>query len=298
MIGALATAAASIVLAVAGHGPTRILTVGYRAHDGVVRRAYVEVPSWYGPRHDPPLPLVITPHGRGVTALANLRFWGDLPARGPFILVSPDGQGRRLELYSWGDPGQIRDLARMPAVLRRDLPWLRVDRRRVYAIGGSMGGQEALLLAARYPKLLAGVVSFDAPVDLAARYEQFGLLRNGAQLRELARIEIGGPPSADPRAYALRSPLDYVRRLAFSHVPLQIWWSTRDRIVVHQASQSGLLVRRLRRINPHAPLLQFVGTWQHTAEMHWNRRLPNALRFFHLLPPRAGTVTVTVAAPQ
>src|ERR671934_1688836 len=81
----------------------RVWRISYHAHDGLVRPAYVVLPRWYGPRRDPPLPLVISPHGRGCAGLSNAVSWGDLPARGPFALVSPEGQGRRLVRYSWGD---------------------------------------------------------------------------------------------------------------------------------------------------------------------------------------------------
>jgi hypothetical protein len=264
----------------------RIVEIHYRAWDSRRRAAYVLLPRWYGPRHDPPVPLVISPHGRGVSALRNTRIWGDLPARGRFAVVNPAGQGRRLGLYSWGDPGQIADLARMPAILRRRLPWLRIDRRRVYAFGGSMGGQETLLLVARRPHLLAGAASFDADTNLAVRYLDFRSLRFGRFLRWAARREVGGTPARDPRAYAERSPVDDARAIARSGVPLQLWWSTRDRVVVDQAEQSGLLYRRVEADGPRAPVDAFVGTWAHTAEMRWNRRLPFALRLFGLLPQR------------
>ncbi len=261
----------------------RLLRIEYRAWDGRRRPAYVLLPRWYGPRRDPALPLVISPHGRGVPASRNARIWGDLPARGRFLVVNPDGQGRRLGLYSWGDPGQIDDLARMPAILRRRLPWLRIDRRRIYAVGGSMGGQETLLLVARHPRLLAGAASFDADTNLALRYRDFGRLRFGGFLQWAARLEVGGTPWRDPRAYELRSPLDFARAIARSGVPLELWWSTRDRVVVDQAEQSGLLYRRIRADEPRAPVYAFVGTWKHTAEMRWNRRLPFALRLLGLL---------------
>src|SRR5436190_3192424 len=103
----------------AGASPVRIWTIHYRAHDGLMRPAYVVLPSWYGPGDDPPLPLVISPHGRGVDARVNARVWGDLPAVGSFAVVNPEGQGRRLKLYSWGDPGQISDLAHMPDLVQR-----------------------------------------------------------------------------------------------------------------------------------------------------------------------------------
>ena len=265
----------------------RLLRIGYRAWDGHTRRAYVLLPRWYGPRRNPPLPLVISPHGRGVPARYNVRIWGDLPARGPFAVVNPEGQGRRFALYSWGDPGQIADLARMPQILHRRLPWLRIERRRIYAFGGSMGGQETLLLVARYPHLLAGAAAFDSDTNLALRYADFPRLRFGRFLQWAARREIGGPPSRDPRAYARRSPLDAARAIARSGVPLQLWWSTRDQIVVDQTRQSGLLYHRILALRPRAPVRAFVGTWAHTAEMRWFRRLPFALRLFGLLPRRA-----------
>jgi pimeloyl-ACP methyl ester carboxylesterase len=258
-------------------------TIEYRAHDGAARTAVIVLPRWYGPENDPPIPLVISPHGSGVEPAENARRWGNLPALGNFAVVNPEGQGARLELYSWGSPGEIQDLARMPRIVREALPWLRIERRHVYAIGGSMGGQETLLLAAEHPHLLAGAVSFDAPTNMAARYAAFPTLKDGHALQELARLEFGGIPRLDHEAWADRSPLFYARELAFSHLPLEIWWSTRDRIVVDQRDESGLLYRAIKKLNPHAPVTQFIGTWRHTAEMRPFRRLPAALARIGLL---------------
>jgi pimeloyl-ACP methyl ester carboxylesterase len=263
----------------------RTWVINYVAHDGRVRRAYVVLPRTAGPRHPVRVPLVISPHGRGVPAAANARLWGNLPAIGRFAVVNPGGQGRRLALYSWGDPGEIADLARMPRIVHRALPWLTVDRRRVFAFGSSMGGQETLLLVARYPQILAGAAAFDSATNLAARYEAFRFLPFGIDLQRLARIEVGGAPWADPRAWALRSPLDWARQLARSRVPLQIWWSWKDQIVVDQNQESGKLYREIKRLDPHAPVLQIVGYWRHSAEFKASRRLPLALALFGLLPP-------------
>src|SRR5581483_4854318 len=123
---------------------TRVWTIDYRSHTGRVRRAYVLLPSWYGPQRHPPIPLVISPHGRRIDGATNAKLWGDLPGLGPFAVVNPDGEGDHLDTYSWGAPGQIEDLAKMPAFVGTGLPWLNVDGRRVYALGGSMGGQETL----------------------------------------------------------------------------------------------------------------------------------------------------------
>jgi poly(3-hydroxybutyrate) depolymerase len=263
----------------------RVLEISYRAHDGLMRGAYLVLPAWYGPQRHPAIPLVISPHGRGVGARINVKRWGNLPAIGGFAVINPEGQGRRLTLFSWGDPGEIHDLARMPQIVESAVPWLRIDRHRIYAFGGSMGGQETLLLAARFPHLLAGAASFDAPTNMAARYQAFDRLRFGDRLQRLARREFGGTPSADPRAYEIRSPLDWAQRIAFSHVPLQIWWSTRDTIVDDQEHESGLLYRDIKRLNPEAPVTQYVGTWAHTTEMKRHGYLQFALAQFGLAPP-------------
>jgi pimeloyl-ACP methyl ester carboxylesterase len=267
---------------------------GYRAHNGSERSAYLVVPAWYRARHDPRLPLIISPHGRGVSGRANVRLWGDLPALGRFAVLSPDGEGG----YSWGDPGQISDLAKMPSLAQEALPWLRVEAHHVYAFGGSMGGQETLLLLAQHPRLLAGAAAFDSVADFGYQYREFPLLSCnrrclrawreplGWALQDIARKEIGGTPTSNPRGYARRSPLDYVHQIALSHVPLELWWSRNDLIVRNQREQSGELFREIRQINPKAAIEGFVGSWAHTAEMRSTARLPFALAELGLLPAR------------
>ncbi len=291
IVGAVLCAVAAVLPAAAFASPSaravRVLAISYRAHDGLARRAYLIVPAWYGPKRHPPIPLVISPHGRGVGARTNIRRWGDLPAWGGFAVINPEGQGRRLTLYSWGDPGEIRDLARMRLIAEHAVPWLHIDRHRVYAFGGSMGGQETLLLLARFPRLLAGAAAFDAPTNMAARYRAFDRLRFGDGLQKLARLEIGGTPATNPSGYETRSPLDCARKIAFAGVPLQIWWSTRDRTVSDQRHESGLLYRDIKRLSPAAPVTQFVGAWAHVTEMTAHGYLPYALSRFGLMPPRA-----------
>ncbi|HEY6068891.1 MAG TPA: hypothetical protein VIU81_09340 [Gaiellaceae bacterium] len=269
----------------------RTWRITYRAHDGLSRDALVVLPRWYGPKHDPAIPLVISPHGRGATPTENARFWGNLPALGRFAVVNPEGQGARLALYSWGSPGQISDLARMPEIVRRALPWLRIAPDAVYAVGGSMGGQETLLLVAEHPHLLAGAISFDAPTNMAARYSAFPELKWGLTLQRLARLEFGGIPRTRGDLYADRSPIYFAREIARSNVPLEIWWSRDDRVVVDQARESGLLYHAIKRLKPSAPVVEYVGWWQHTAEMRSFRRLPLALAAMGLLDfasPSAG----------
>ncbi len=262
----------------------REVSISYRAFDGRQRHAIVLLPQWYGAEHHPALPLVISPHGRGLDGRANASRWGNLPALGGgFVVVNPDGEGRHLDgRFSWGAPGQIDDLARMPELVRAALPWLRIDPRRIYAVGGSMGGEETLLLVARHPRLLAGAIAVDPVVDLARQFKSSEGSR-GATLRRLARAEVGGTPSTAPAAFAARSPITYAAAIAASGVPLQIWWTRTDQIVVHSELQSGLLVQRLRQLGTAAGLHVVVGDWRHTAVLRADRSLPAMLAGLGLL---------------
>ena len=181
----------------------------YRAHNKVLRWAVVVVPEQYGPDHpSPPLPLIISPHGRGVRARTNANLWRDLPGEGGFAVICPGGMGRRLPLHSWGWRGQIDDLARMPGILRAARPWLRLDLERVYAVGGSMGGQETLLLVGQHPALLAGAVAFDSVTDFFRRYGDFAVLGRKGSGAPGACPDGGGRYAEDESSgyrYAVRS---------------------------------------------------------------------------------------------
>jgi len=260
---------------------TRVRLIRYRAHDGVLRPAWLLFPAGYDGR---PIPLVISPHGRGVGADDNALLWGDLPGEGGFAVINPAGEGRRLHWFSWGAPGQIADLARMPAIAAAH--GVNVDRRRIYAFGGSMGGQETLLLVARHPHLLAGAAAFDPATDMARRYRDFARLRHGRELQRLARVEVGGTPRQVPQAYAARSPDHFTRQIADSGVPLQLYWSARDRVIADQRAETAALASSLVRDHVDARLWDFHGQWSHTAEMRATRRLPRALARFGLLPWR------------
>jgi poly(3-hydroxybutyrate) depolymerase len=257
--------------------------VRYRAHNRLPRPAVVIVPSEYGPGHPTPrLPLVISPHGRGVEAATNARLWRELPAAGGFAVICPGGMGRRLPLHSWGWRGQIADLARMPSIAHATLPWLRIDARKVYAVGGSMGGHETLLLLGRYPRLLAGAVAFDSVTNFYRRYSDFGLIPRTRTLQALARIEVGGTPRTNPTGYVLRSPSHWSAQIAAAGVPLQLWWSDADEIVVAQRFQSEAFYHSLRRIGPRGALEKVTGSWSHTAESYRDLQLPGAVRWLGL----------------
>lgn len=277
---------------------TRSIRITYRSHTGAIRGAIVLVPRWYGANRHPRIPLVIAPHGRGVAYAVNARRWGNLPGIGGFAVVNPAGQGDHLQKYSWGARGQIDDLARMPEIVASKIPWLRIDPARVYAFGGSMGGQETLLLAAQHPRLLAGAAAIDSLVDFPRQYRNFPRLGCtpacrkmwngpiGVGLQRLARQELGGSPRTASAEYLARSPLSYARSMAKSCLPLQIWWSRVDRVVVDSSKQSGSLFERIRTANSRAPITGYIGYWEHTRAFNPGSLLPLALAKFGLMPPQ------------
>jgi hypothetical protein len=257
---------------------TRMVRIAYRAHDGIWRKAIV-----LAPRLDPHrLPLVIAPHGRGGDAAHACSIWGDLPGYARVAIVCADDPGRTTVHYSWGDPGTIRDLARLPSIVAHALPGL-VRPNRIFAVGDSMGGQEVLLLVAAKPKLLRGAVAMDPTTDLAARYTQLGQVPNGVRdWQPLMRLEVGGTPSQVPRAYAARSPIVHVRAIASSGVPLEVWWSIRDRAVpTKPGTQSQGFIGELAEAKPRAIVCERMGWWAHG--WPWRHSVWDALRFLGIL---------------
>ena len=291
---------------------SRQITIAYRTHDGHIRNAYVLLPHGYRPGNNPAIPLVISPHGRAVDGKINTRRWGRLPTLGNFAVINPDGYGRLLPLHSWGYAGQIADLARMPEILETALPWVHVNRSKLYAAGGSMGAQETLLLAGRYPHLLAGAVAVDGPADFGLQYRNFPRLKCdraclargwgqiGLAKQRLARKEVGGTPKTAAAKFAARSPISYARTIAQSCVPVQIWWSRTDKIVLDPSRQSGRMARALRTANPYAPIDEYVGRWDHTDAMRHETDLPKMLAGLGLLPPELGSqqIPATHIAPS
>jgi poly(3-hydroxybutyrate) depolymerase len=258
-------------------------TVRYRAHDRKVRPAIVCLPAEYGPnRPTPRLPLVIAPHGRNVRPQSNAKAWGDLPARGGFVTVCPGGRGRRLDLHSWGYRGQIADLARMPSIVESTLPWVRIDASRIYAVGGSMGGQETLLLLGQYPRLLAGAVAIDSVTNFYRRYRDFALSPLTIGQQALARIEVGGTPAGNAVGYVLRSPTHWVRQVAQSGVPLSMWWSIADQVIQDQIHQSAHFYGEVRRLRRRGELESVTGFWPHS-QSFGTVQLPGAVRWLGLL---------------
>ena len=249
----------------------------------------VGTPAWYSPGRNPSLPLVVSPHARGGDPQKNARRWGNLPGERGLIVLAPALKGRVLgESRAWGYPPAIQKLVDAPAAARRALLWLRWDRERVYAAGFSMGGQESLLALARRPDLFAAVAVADSVTDFYRRWYEFPLSPLTRAEQAKATRELGGTPAQVGWLYQRRSPLQFARTVAFSGVPLQIWWNPREDTVVHQATtQSAAFVRRLRHLNPDAPVEPVVHSRPHGEVFRSSASLPEIVDFL-LAHRRAG----------
>jgi hypothetical protein len=233
----------------------------------------VGAPAWYSPTRNPRLPLVISPHARGGDPFKNAKRWGDLPGRRDFIVIAPTVRGRVFgPKRAWGYPPAITQLVRSPAVARRRLPWLRWDRDRVYAAGFSMGAQESLLMLARRPDVFAAVSVADSVTDFVRRWYEFPLSPLTRAEQAKATRELGGVPARVGWLYRRRSPSTFARTIAFSRVPVQLWWNPREDIVVHQeTTQSGRFARLLERLGaPVTPV-------RHSAPHGWTFRAGHSL---------------------
>ena len=252
--------------------PARKQTLSFRSPaDGSWQKVDVHSPSQ--PTSDP-LPLVIGLHGATWSAEQDYhwgppdlkvgyhRGWYGLAERYGVIVAQPHGHHRREEYMSFAGPEQIADIAGLPDVLAA--AGYAVDRRRVYACGLSMGGQEALVAAGRHPDLFAAVVAFNPVIDLAVLQQDMVEVdaRRGTDAAPRIANEVGGLPDAVPEAYAERSPLSYVRGLA--EVPTMIFWSDIDFIVPRQVTHHTYrLYQLVKAISPVSPICEYNHTRSH-----------------------------------
>lgn len=241
---------------ITSRGPqTTVVSSWYQAWNGRVRTLRIVHPSRQarGKR----LPLVVWLHGAGGAARCENSF-RSLPGRFGFVVACIDGQGTATRGYSYGAPGQIADVGRVPDLVRDHAPYLRIDARRVIVAGSSMGGMEALLAADRFPDLFTGVVALDAPADLRVRHTTMPALR-----RQAIEAECGGNPTIVPACYAERSPIANLRGVARSRAHLGLYWSTRDRIAGAE-DQLPAYAEAIRAVNPNRAFLIRVGDWRHS----------------------------------
>jgi pimeloyl-ACP methyl ester carboxylesterase len=261
----------------------------YRAWNGDLRRLHIVYPSGYSElRPGERLPLVIALHGAGGGANCDTSF-GKTPAHYRFVVACLEGQGAATKSFSYGAPGQIRDQLRVPTLVHLRLPHLPLDPYRVIIVGASMGGLEALLAADLDPQLFAAVVALDAPVDLAAHYQNVAP-RGEPNLKTKAMLaECGGTPELVADCYAMRSPLARMTRFGDTRIPLIMWWSSRDLIAGSEDGAPAYLAAMQTNF-PWHPIYARIGAWEHGRALwsHGHLWLRDALALATANPQRRG----------
>lgn len=215
------------------------------------------------PRHAPAagIPLLVTNHPAGMSMICTDRR-SLLAARGGYALACISGQGVVTRSFSYGSAGQIADLARAPQVIDARVPDVRIDPSRIFLVGSSMGGTEALLVALRYPDAYDRVVALDPITDLALRYLSLPLNR-----RPLLEAECGGPPAAEPLCYAVRSPVTLIATATSLPEQLQLWHSPQDPVAGEPRQAPAFAAALAARGLPG--FVERTGTWPHGAL--WDR---------------------------
>jgi polyhydroxybutyrate depolymerase len=142
----------------------------------LARSYYVHVPPKFDPAR--PTPLVVVFHGAGMNGAIMMRFSG-FNAKADdanFVAVYPNGTGVGDAFLTWtwnagSTAGLIAqnkadDVAFTKAMLADVAKWIRVDPRRVYAVGMSNGGMMAHRVGVELADRFAAVAAVAGPLAL------------------------------------------------------------------------------------------------------------------------------------
>ncbi len=255
------------------------------AIDGSAQPYELFVPPGYRGRR--PWPLLVTLHGfkgnagdyfrntfglprdwqHGETLRDHGRH-GVAPTTGPMIVLAPQGRGQSMYRHM----GETDVLEALADVRRR----LRVDPRRIFITGGSMGGTGAVYLSVRHPDVFA------AAAALAGYHDQ--------RVRQDTHHE--GLSAVERFLQARRSDVDWADNAL--HIPMLLVRGTRDRPLAWTRS----LATRLRELGFEVELREprlghnvWTETYTEGAIFEWMRphRRPTTPRHVRLRTARERT---------
>ena len=228
-------------------GPQVIDFIFTSTYDGSAQPAVVQIPSSYQPSQ--PTPLLVALHGWGDTRWTALGDYGAEANQAGWLLAAPDMHGEHNPYPRPPSEHPLASRASQQDVLDT-IHWVQqrynVDPSRIYLTGQSLGGQIALVTAAKNQGLFAAVVDDRGPTELAQWYEESPVWR---QL--LIEEEVGGPPDDGTYfEYQRRSPITFARNLGST--PLRIYQAQQDTVVFPHHS-SDMLAAILAE-HPAAPV--------------------------------------------
>lgn len=224
------------------------------SYDGSTQPAVVQAPTSYQPTQ--PTPLLIALHGWGDSRWAALDDFGLAANTAGWLVAAPDMHGENTPVLLPPYDHPLASRASQQDILDT-LTWVKarynVDPNRIYLTGESMGGQIALITAAKNPGVFAAAVDARGPTDLARWHFE------SVSWRQLSiEDELGGPPNqVTAFEYDRRSPISYARN--FAHIPLRLYHGTEDTTVLPYHSEDMLAA--IQTAAPAAPvsLVTFPG---------------------------------------
>ncbi len=208
------------------------------SYDGEETWSMLHIPDAYTP--GVPAPLVISCHGMGGSATDALN--GVSPHSGPrgWIVAAPHTHGERS-----GGETSLGARAAQHDVLDLMLYCLDhydIDVDRIYLTGGSMGGLQTTLSAAKYPDLFAAAWEWMGPTDLEIIWYELDGSLLFQQLADDTVIECGGDPAEMLFEYRRRSAVEYAMNLRT--VPFKIGHGRTDILVYpHHARDLDAAIR-------------------------------------------------------
>lgn len=137
-----------------------------------------------------------------------------------WMMVMPDFRGPNTRPEACGSPMAVRDVLDAIHYMKSRYP---VDSSAVFLVGVSGGGHMALLTAAQFPEVFAGVSSWVPISDVAAWHRE--CRASGRAYADHLEKVCGGPPGASEAVdteYRMRSPLTFLQNAGIRNVPLDI----------------------------------------------------------------------------
>ena len=178
-------------------------TVSIRStKDGATEPAIFYCPEEAKPGGKKAAPLLVGLHTWSFDYKQGSGYLGECRRRG-WVLIAPNFRGVNNRPEACASELAIQDVLDAVEYARKNA---NVDEKRIYLTGWSGGGHMAMMMAAKAPKLWAGVSVWVPISDLAKWHEQVGKASGYARNLEVICGGAPGDAKADPQ-YRARSPL-------------------------------------------------------------------------------------------
>jgi pimeloyl-ACP methyl ester carboxylesterase len=228
---------------------TVLLTSTYELAQGQVISQLVsyQIPMSY--TEGVSVPLLIGIHGMGGSGQGTRDFLAAEADNRGWLLAAPEMHGCyyiNYGSYALAWPGAQHDIIDTIEYMMSEYE---VDPSHIYITGGSMGGQTAAMMAAKYPDVFAAAVPWKPLTDLTVWYHELEL-DNPYNILPKIRNETGGTPSEVSFEYQRRSPMEMPQNSRL--IPIKMWHDKDDLLVpIHHSMD---LKEAINSWNPPTPV--------------------------------------------